>query len=91
MTMTVDFYSYLSPLRLHKGCSNPKVPRQLSEASAKQAGYPGLVFHTSKFAEKLEEVLELVKPRGKVVAGEDDTPNSRERVVVIGGGKSTQE
>ena len=56
--------------------------------SAREAGYPGLVLHTSKFAEKLDEVLELVKPREKVQASGDDSGG---RVVVIGGGKSAQE
>ncbi|TEB27449.1 FAD/NAD(P)-binding domain-containing protein [Coprinellus micaceus] len=73
------------------GCSNPKVLEELSETSAKKAGYPGLVFHTSKFAEKLDEVLEFVKPREEVVVGGDVLPSSGERVVVIGGGKSAQD
>ncbi|KAF6749378.1 hypothetical protein DFP72DRAFT_1073202 [Ephemerocybe angulata] len=67
------------------GCSNPQVPPYLSEAAASGAGYRGLVFHTSKFSTKLDEVLELVKPR------ENANGHENERVVVIGGGKSAQD
>jgi lysine/ornithine N-monooxygenase len=70
-----------------KGCSNPKIPTELSPETAQKTGYRGLVFHTSKFAQHLEQILEEIPPSGK-----DDKPGEDEdMVVVVGCGKSAQE
>lgn len=71
-----------------QGCSNPKVPVELSPEVAEKAGYRGLVFHTSKFAQHLDRILEEIPPSRK-----DDKPETEDdnMVVVVGCGKSAQE
>ncbi|KAJ2933423.1 hypothetical protein H1R20_g3675, partial [Candolleomyces eurysporus] len=70
-----------------KGCSNPKIPAELSPETAKKAGYRGLVFHTSKFAQHLDQILEEIPPSGKGEKLDED----EDMVVVVGCGKSAQE
>ncbi|KAI5122659.1 hypothetical protein M0805_007920 [Coniferiporia weirii] len=60
------------------GCSQAYMPPSLSPFVAKEMGFTGLVFHSSKFKANLENLLSQVQPK----AG---------RIVVIGGGKSAQD
>ena len=69
---------------LSQGCSNPKIPTELSQEAANKAGYHGLIFHSSQFASQLENVLKEVVPQTEAVADSDS-------VLVIGGGKSARE
>ncbi|KAG6840188.1 hypothetical protein C0991_008352 [Blastosporella zonata] len=66
------------------GCSNPSVPAYLSPATAAAAGFSGPVFHTSKFRDHLDEVLNT-KHIGTDGIVEDAS------IVVVGGGKSAQD
>ncbi|KAG6861662.1 hypothetical protein C0995_013664 [Termitomyces sp. Mi166 len=66
------------------GCSNPSVPTYLSLPAAESAGFRGLIFHSSKFRDHLDEVLNT-KPI-------DSDGNEKDAsIVVIGGGKSAQD
>ncbi|CAA7266120.1 unnamed protein product [Cyclocybe aegerita] len=67
------------------GCSNPKIPAELSPRAAEDTGYKGLVIHSSQFASRLDDILAAVKPR------ESEDTDDEERVLVIGGGKSSQD
>ncbi|KAG6918033.1 hypothetical protein DXG01_016885 [Tephrocybe rancida] len=66
------------------GCSNPSVPAHLSPESATVAGFRGPVFHTSKFRDNLDDILN-VKHVGPDGIEEDAS------IVVVGGGKSAQD
>ncbi|KAH0584375.1 hypothetical protein H2248_009914 [Termitomyces sp. 'cryptogamus'] len=66
------------------GCSKPSIPEYLSSQTAKSEGFRGLVFHSSKFHDHLDEVLNT-KPI-------DSDGNQKDAsIVVIGGGKSAQD
>ncbi|RDB30952.1 FAD-containing monooxygenase EthA [Hypsizygus marmoreus] len=65
------------------GTTIPKIPDELSPASAKKAGFKGLVIHPITFRADLEDILAKVKER----ANDQDTGS----VVIIGGGKSAQD
>lgn len=69
-----------------KGCSNPKIPAELSQSAAAKAQFHGIVLHSSQFATHLDKILEAVKP----VSSNSD-PDDGEVVLVVGGGKSAQE
>lgn len=60
----------------------PAVPEGLSAAAAKNAGFEGLVFHSSDVASRFDDALAAVNPRSSTSPG---------TVVVIGGGRSAQE
>ncbi|TFK17634.1 FAD/NAD(P)-binding domain-containing protein [Coprinopsis marcescibilis] len=63
------------------GCSKAKIPKELA------SGPRGLhIFHSSEFAQNLDEVLQLVKPVDR--NQQDDGSGS---IVVVGGGKSAQD
>ncbi|EMD34940.1 hypothetical protein CERSUDRAFT_116460 [Gelatoporia subvermispora B] len=64
------------------GCSEPTIPPSLSTTAANGAGFNGLVFHSSQFRERLEEVLATVDPKSAAKPG---------YVLVVGGGKSAQD
>lgn len=69
----------LTPL---KGCSEPKIPENLSQQAANQAGFLGPVVHSIRFTEDMSMLMDAVKPLS------EETPG---HVLVIGGGKSAQE
>ena len=69
-----------------KGCSNPKIPPEISQSAADKAQFHGIVLHSSQFATHLDKILEAVKP----VSSNSD-PDDGEVVLVVGGGKSAQE
>jgi dimethylaniline monooxygenase (N-oxide forming) len=69
-----------------KGCSNPKIPAEISQSAADRAGFRGIVLHFSHFAAHLDKILEAVKPVSSN-GGRDDG----ETILVVGGGKSAQE
>ena len=60
---------------------------ELAPETAQKAGYRGLVFHTSKFAQHLDQILEAIPPSGK----DDKLDGDEDMVVVVGCGKSAQE
>ncbi|KAF9268375.1 FAD/NAD-P-binding domain-containing protein [Marasmius fiardii PR-910] len=59
------------------GCSTPQIPDILSISRARQLGFEGLIFHSSKFGDELEDLLK---------ATEDDG-----HIVIVGGGKSARD
>ncbi|KIM34709.1 hypothetical protein M413DRAFT_20887 [Hebeloma cylindrosporum] len=67
------------------GCSNLKIPVELSQEAANKAGCSGLIFRSSQFASELENVLKEVPPRTEAAADGVDT------ILVIGGGKSARD
>ncbi|KAJ3512120.1 hypothetical protein NLJ89_g3707 [Agrocybe chaxingu] len=67
------------------GCSNAKIPAELSPKTAEDAGYRGMVIHSSQFASRLDDILAAVKPH------ENGNTDDEQRVLVIGGGKSSQD
>ncbi|CCM04115.1 uncharacterized protein FIBRA_06275 [Fibroporia radiculosa] len=64
------------------GCSEPRVPPSLSEKAADARGFNGPVVHSADFCERLDEILNAVKPVSEYADAS---------VVVIGGGKSAQD
>ncbi|KAG5728376.1 Dimethylaniline monooxygenase [N-oxide-forming] 2 [Termitomyces sp. T112] len=66
------------------GCSNPSIPEYLSPPTAKSQGFCGVVFHSSKLHDHLDEVLNT-KPI------DSDRNQKDASIVVIGGGKSAQD
>lgn len=86
-----DHFFYVSTLGMNRselqlqGCSNPSIPQFLSPLTAENARFRGLVFHSSQYRSRLDEVLSRVKP---ATAGSGDSAGS---IVIVGGGKSAQE
>jgi dimethylaniline monooxygenase (N-oxide forming) len=80
--------SFISSLNhfITKGCSNPKIPAEISQSAADKAQFRGIVLHSSQFATHLDKILEAVKPVSSN-CGSDDS----EIILVVGGGKSAQE
>ncbi|PPQ89970.1 hypothetical protein CVT25_009610 [Psilocybe cyanescens] len=64
------------------GCSNPQIPDELSLDGAKKAKFAGVVFHSSEFRIRLDEILEKVKPKEQ---------SDKDTVLVVGGGKSAMD
>ena len=69
-----------------KGCSNPKIPAEISQSVAEKAYFRGIVLHSSHFGTHLDKILEAVKP-----VLYNSVPDDGETVLVVGGGKSAQE
>ncbi|TFK60202.1 FAD/NAD(P)-binding domain-containing protein [Pluteus cervinus] len=69
------------------GCSTPTMPSDISPSVAESAGFSGLVFHTSDFKERIDQVLQVVGPKGSG-GGADGYAGS---VVIVGGGRSAQD
>ncbi|KAF5386925.1 hypothetical protein D9615_001925 [Tricholomella constricta] len=67
------------------GCSNPNIPGYLSPVEAEKSRFRGLVFHSTKFRDHLDALLQKEKP---AVPGESVDGGS---IVVVGGGKSAQD
>ncbi|KAG6867950.1 hypothetical protein C0993_009201 [Termitomyces sp. T159_Od127] len=67
-----------------QGCSNPSIPTYISPSLAESAGFRGLIFHSSKFRDRLDEVL---KTKSTDAGGNEKAIS----IVVIGGGKSAQD
>lgn len=65
-----------------QGCHEPAIPVGLSAEAAKQAGFRGLVIHSSEVASRFDDALAAAKPLSNASAG---------TVLVVGGGKSAQE
>ncbi|KAF8802217.1 FAD/NAD(P)-binding domain-containing protein [Phlegmacium glaucopus] len=65
------------------GCSNPKIPAELSQPAAEKAQFRGIVLHSSQFAAHLDKILDTVKPIR--------SPDDSETILVVGGGKSAQD
>ncbi|KAI9571710.1 FAD/NAD-P-binding domain-containing protein [Boletus coccyginus] len=61
------------------GCSQANVPETLSAKSAEQAGFRGPVVHSSEFASRVDHILSEAQV------------NPDYSVVVVGGGKSSQD
>lgn len=57
------------------------MPKELSIDAAEEAGFSGIVLHSSQFRARLDDILELVKHKE-----EDDGA-----ILVVGGGKSAKE
>ncbi|TFK38927.1 FAD/NAD-P-binding domain-containing protein [Crucibulum laeve] len=66
------------------GCSTPKIPETLSQKSAEQARFRGMVLHSTEFGMQVHDILAKVKP---MQSGGADTGS----VVIVGGGKSAQD
>ncbi|TDL22851.1 FAD/NAD-P-binding domain-containing protein [Rickenella mellea] len=64
------------------GCCIPFVPSFMSPHAAEKYCFDGVVLHTAHFGSKLNEVLSKVNSR---------TSSSPGRVVVVGGGRSSQD
>ncbi|KAF5315243.1 hypothetical protein D9619_007506 [Psilocybe cf. subviscida] len=76
------------------GCSNPKVPTALSQASANQVGFGGLICHSSQFASQLENILSLVPATLGIKEAKTKSTEGKEGstdILIIGGGKSAQD
>ncbi|KAF8959168.1 hypothetical protein BDZ97DRAFT_1839258 [Flammula alnicola] len=67
------------------GCSNPKIPHELSLESSEKAQYRGIVIHSSQFRSRLDDILARVKPK------EFDGDKEKGTVLVVGGGKSAMD
>ncbi|KAG7096524.1 hypothetical protein E1B28_003953 [Marasmius oreades] len=59
------------------GCSKPQIPDILLPSKARQLGFEGLIFHSSKFGDELEGLLKSSEDSG--------------HIVIVGGGKSAQD
>ena len=79
------YLQYKSP-HITKGCSNPKIPAEISQSAADKMQFHGIVLHSSQFATHLDKILEAVKP-----VCPNSGPDDGEVVLVVGGGKSAQE
>ncbi|KAF9559738.1 FAD/NAD(P)-binding domain-containing protein [Agrocybe pediades] len=67
------------------GCSNPKIPHEMSLQEAKKVGYTGMVLHSSEFRSRMGDILATVKPKRT----DDDEESGK--VLVVGGGKSAMD
>ena len=65
-----------------KGCSEPKIPENLSQEAANCAGFSGPVVHSIRFTEDMPMLMNTVKPLSEESPG---------HILVVGGGKSAQE
>ncbi|KIY47188.1 FAD/NAD(P)-binding domain-containing protein [Fistulina hepatica ATCC 64428] len=65
------------------GCSEPTMPKDLSQDTATRSGFTGKVLHSSRFRERLDEIGGC-DPSASV----DDLRAAFGRVVIVGGGKS---
>ncbi|KAH9486090.1 FAD-dependent monooxygenase DEP4 [Psilocybe cubensis] len=80
-THTVKVLSFARIVLATGGCSNPKIPDELSLERAKEVKFSGMILHSSEFRIRLESILEKVKPKEQT----DDT------ILVVGGGKSAMD
>ncbi|TCD66639.1 hypothetical protein EIP91_001106 [Steccherinum ochraceum] len=71
-----------STVHFDKGCSEPKIPEELSPLAAKRTGFIGPVVHSNHLTPNLKTLLDAVKPSDEVAPG---------HALVIGGGKSAAE
>ncbi|KAF9523127.1 hypothetical protein CPB83DRAFT_799685 [Crepidotus variabilis] len=68
------------------GCSNPRIPPQLSNDSAGRANFKGIVVHSSAFATEIDNILTLTNPTAR-----ESSKGPMTEVLVIGGGKSSRD
>ncbi|KAF9499126.1 FAD/NAD(P)-binding domain-containing protein [Pleurotus eryngii] len=67
------------------GCSSPLIPNEISPAAAKSSKFNGPVIHSSQFRSQMDDLLSIVKPI------DANSPGSAGRIVIVGGGKSSQD
>jgi hypothetical protein len=82
----LESFLVLNHFQSRKGCSNPKIPAEISQSAADKAQFRGIVLHSSQFASNLDKILEAVKP-----VSINNSSDGSETVLVVGGGKSAQE
>ncbi|KAL7282731.1 LOW QUALITY PROTEIN: hypothetical protein ACG7TL_004205 [Trametes sanguinea] len=84
---TTETRNYARIVLCTGGCSNPRIPHELSPKAAVAAGFTGPVIHTAEFAERMQELLTCARPATSVGAKFAEEPS----VIVVGGGKSAHD
>ncbi|PPQ99015.1 hypothetical protein CVT26_014392 [Gymnopilus dilepis] len=81
-TSKVEVLNFARIVLCTGGCSNPKIPPELNSDAAKQAGFKGLVIHSSEFRSRYDDIVAAVQPKESGAGG---------TTVVVGGGKSAMD